>query len=646
VQTMNNRNVTASHAAKHRESPMTLARAARALLLLTVAACPWSARAEYWDADRIAAMTGVSNVALKGEDGTNKGVVSIPTAKAFDSVTGRIANTSGIRVHALIFDDDEPNARAFNVDGKNYIGVSTGMLSFVGANESDLAVIVGHEYAHHALNHRSKREVRSGFAVLFGVLAGAAIAYLEARATGTVSPEDVRMVAGAAHGLGSVTSLAFSREEENEADELGLEWAAKAGFNPRAAPQFWTRISELQGRTSNSMWDTHPLPVERAARLQALAVRLAEQYPQRNIDLLAALRKWSAAGGASSTTDPAEALKIDASTTFREGMTAFARGDTKKALEAWKHGADDGEAPSQHNLAAMLEMGAGVDQDLAAAAALYEKAARQHYAPAMTSLGLCYHLGRGVAVNSARAFELYREAAELGDTRGKALLGYAYFRGMGTSKNLFAAEKWVKEAAQDGNPLAQHFAGMAYVRGFIVAVDPKEAARWFRLALAQGFAPSETQLGLLYLLGSGVPKDLPQAYEHIRRSAAAGEPFAQFLLGRFSLNGIVGKKSESEAVDLFRASAEQGFGLAQAEYALMLLAGRGVPQDVVSAAAWFAVAEETGKNTVPKLPYYSSLKANIGSAAERYNSEIIATKTTQIRAQTAAKGASVFLDDQ
>lgn len=138
----------------------------------------------------------------------------------------------------LVFDDDSINAFAMP-GGK--VGVFTGILRVADTPDA-LAAVIGHEIAHLTADHvmqRAKKEARTDALVILG---GAA----------TGMGDVVR--AGATIGL----NLPFNRGQESEADLIGLEYMAKAGYDPRASIYLWKNMSNAKQDRQAEFLSTHP----------------------------------------------------------------------------------------------------------------------------------------------------------------------------------------------------------------------------------------------------------------------------------------------------------------------------------------------------------------------------------------------------
>lgn len=169
-----------------------------------------------------------------------------------------------------VIDDKSPNAFAMP-GGK--IGFHTGMFAFAPTDD-DLAVIMGHEVAHVICRHGSERVSQS-----MGVAIAAAVADEATRD----SSAKTRSTWMAAVGLGAQFGilLPFSRSHESESDRLGLIFMARAGYNPEAAPAFWTRFGKGNGGKTPEFFSTHPADATRVAQLRKWMPEAKAQMPKK-----------------------------------------------------------------------------------------------------------------------------------------------------------------------------------------------------------------------------------------------------------------------------------------------------------------------------------------------------------------------------
>jgi predicted Zn-dependent protease len=161
-----------------------------------------------------------------------------------------------------VFSEDSINA--FALPG-GYIGVFEGLMK-VAEDQHQLAAVIGHEIAHVTARHGAERISRhqaTGFAV--NVLGGA-----------TGSRETAALL-----GLGAQVGLLlpFGRAQETEADLLGLDYMARAGFNPAGAVKLWNNMEKAGGRGGPPAFlSTHPSSDSRIRDLNDRMSRAMELY--------------------------------------------------------------------------------------------------------------------------------------------------------------------------------------------------------------------------------------------------------------------------------------------------------------------------------------------------------------------------------
>jgi len=138
--------------------------------------------------------------------------------------------------------------------------VYTGILP-VTKDEAGLAVVMGHEIAHAVAKHGAERMSQQMIAQGLGSTLDAALAKNSAA---------TRQIAATAFGIGAQYGalLPFSRQQESEADHLGLIFMAIAGYDPRVAIPFWERMSQGGGGKPPEIMSTHPSDETRIANLK------------------------------------------------------------------------------------------------------------------------------------------------------------------------------------------------------------------------------------------------------------------------------------------------------------------------------------------------------------------------------------------
>jgi predicted Zn-dependent protease len=148
------------------------------------------------------------------------------------------------------------------------IAVYTGLLEKLKPTDDELAAVMGHEIAHALREHgreRASQAMAQGIALsILGVVTGVSRGGMDL----TQAVVNVTL------------NLPNSREHETEADRIGVELSARAGYDPRAAVQVWEKMSQLGGSAPAEILSTHPSPATRIADLKVYAARVMPLYQQ------------------------------------------------------------------------------------------------------------------------------------------------------------------------------------------------------------------------------------------------------------------------------------------------------------------------------------------------------------------------------
>ncbi|MGO3858148.1 M48 family metallopeptidase [Neisseriaceae bacterium CLB008] len=196
---------------------------------------------------------------------------SSPTAKRVKTVFNRLVpHTTVFRPDADQFNwqievikSNEVNA--FAMPGGKMV-VYTGIVNQLKLSDDELAAIVGHEMAH-VLREHSREQVSQDFAKSQGLSLVGKLAGLSSSQT------DLAAQVG-----NLAVTLPFSRTMETEADRIGLEMMARAGYNPEAAVTLWQKMAALGA--SGGMFSTHPASEARQKELQKFIPTLMPLYEQ------------------------------------------------------------------------------------------------------------------------------------------------------------------------------------------------------------------------------------------------------------------------------------------------------------------------------------------------------------------------------
>jgi predicted Zn-dependent protease len=170
------------------------------------------------------------------------------------------------------------------------MAIYTGLLNQVDPTDDELAQVMGHEISHALLNHTAER------------MSMAMAANVAAIGVGVAADSGAAMAGTMALGqLGLL--LPNSRASEAEADRIGMEIAAKAGYDPRSAATLWQKMEKVGGSGPPQFLSSHPSPANRQATLAALAPTMMAYYQapgERPVYRLAAAPAQPAKGGKAS----------------------------------------------------------------------------------------------------------------------------------------------------------------------------------------------------------------------------------------------------------------------------------------------------------------------------------------------------------
>ena len=174
----------------------------------------------------------------------------------------------------VVFDKpDVPNA--FCLPGGK-VGIFSGILP-ITRDEAGLATVIGHEVAHAVARHGAER-MSEGLLIQLGGTALAVAMQTQSDVT--------RGLAQQAYGIGATVGVALphSREQELEADHLGLIYMARAGYDPREALDFWKRFAAYNNKRGGKpieFLSTHPLDDRRIAEIEKLLPQAETEYRAR-----------------------------------------------------------------------------------------------------------------------------------------------------------------------------------------------------------------------------------------------------------------------------------------------------------------------------------------------------------------------------
>jgi predicted Zn-dependent protease len=158
-----------------------------------------------------------------------------------------------------------PEINAWAMPGGK-IAVNTGLIEKLDVTDDELAAVIGHEIAHalreHARERASEQMVAGGLIAVGSAILG----------VGQIAQQ------GAEFAYMGLLGLPNSRRHETEADRIGVELAARAGFDPRAAVSLWRKMGQASAGGPPKFLSTHPSQEDRLSDLADYSARTMPLY--------------------------------------------------------------------------------------------------------------------------------------------------------------------------------------------------------------------------------------------------------------------------------------------------------------------------------------------------------------------------------
>ena len=190
-------------------------------------------------------------------------------------ITGRlIAQAIKVRPETKDWDwsikiiDDPETVNAWAMAGGK-MALYSGLVLKLKPTDDELAQVLGHEIAH-ALAKHSAEKMSVTMASSIGVVA-----------VGVAADRKGLALTGAALAAALAVQKPNSRAAESEADRIGIELAAKAGYDPRAAVTLWQKMAKVGGKGPPEFLSTHPAPENREKKLAVLVPKMMPYYEQK-----------------------------------------------------------------------------------------------------------------------------------------------------------------------------------------------------------------------------------------------------------------------------------------------------------------------------------------------------------------------------
>jgi predicted Zn-dependent protease len=213
-------------------------------------------------------------ISTVGELGKEDKLVNDPAlSKRVATITGRLVTIAIQKFPAsakwewsVAIVDDPKVVNAWCMAGGR-MAVYTGLFEKLNLTDSEFAQIMGHEISHALANHTAEQMSRA-MATTLGVVA-----------IGAMSDKPGIAMGGAAMAAKLALDLPNSRTAEAEADQIGMELATRAGYDPDAAVTLWKKMAAQGGGNPPAFLSTHPAPGNREATLAAMIPAMRKLNP-------------------------------------------------------------------------------------------------------------------------------------------------------------------------------------------------------------------------------------------------------------------------------------------------------------------------------------------------------------------------------
>lgn len=170
--------------------------------------------------------------------------------------------------------DDPKTLNAWCMAGGK-MAIYSGIITQLNLSDDEIAQVMGHEIAHALAKHTAER--------MSTAMASDAMLQIGAMLLGSNSASSQMTLQAAAVATTVGLQLPNSRKQESEADRIGIELAAKAGYDPHAAPKLWEKMLQASGTKGQSDFlSTHPQSEKRQEALTALIPEMMPYYDDKS----------------------------------------------------------------------------------------------------------------------------------------------------------------------------------------------------------------------------------------------------------------------------------------------------------------------------------------------------------------------------
>jgi predicted Zn-dependent protease len=170
--------------------------------------------------------------------------------------------------------DDPQTLNAWCMAG-GMMAIYSGIITQLNLTDDEIAQVMGHEISHALAKHTAER--------MSTAMASQAALQIGAMLLGIDSTSNQMALQAAAAATTVGVQLPNSRKQESEADRIGIELAAKAGYDPHAAPRLWEKMLQATGnRGQSDFLSTHPQSEKRQEALAALIPQMMPYYEDKS----------------------------------------------------------------------------------------------------------------------------------------------------------------------------------------------------------------------------------------------------------------------------------------------------------------------------------------------------------------------------
>jgi TPR repeat protein/Zn-dependent protease with chaperone function len=503
--------------------------------------------------------------------------------QVFYDAKEKIQRVANLSPKFIVCGDNAPNAFAMRKDGEDVVGVTLGMVNMINGDPDMAAAVMGHEFAHHTLNHRDSMQTSYYITTFVTSIIGIALdVALSAAANGnnrgynnnkrrntqpiiTSIGRDLSFIGGA------LLLSKFSRDHEREADEQSYKYMLATGFNPEGSVKLANLFTEKKMTSSGLFFDSHPGWEERGERIKIMIAKANEPEStstqvtytnEASSSNISAIAQNSMTGNQTQQSYSSKPFSFrsffnfdKASDIEQKGIEAFMQKNYPIAISNLQKASNMGHHTSSIMLGNIYTNGEVVSRDFKLAYKYYKVAADHNLSAGLESLGMAYYHGRGVPRNIDKAFALVKKASEK-DPNAKLNLALFYLE-TEQYKNHEEALKIYTEFANAGNTQAQQNLGYMHMVGQGTKVDYDEAMRYFRIVY-QKDPVAGLSIAYMMELGLGMPQNIFESTKIYQELSQKGYVDAHISLGWKYFKGGEGvDKNHAEALRLFQLAERE-----------------------------------------------------------------------------------------